>query len=141
MNEKVRIYHHYLHTKKHLKRSSILKLETEVGLKEGHQQCASYLEQQVADLLTNPALLDQAARDVLLEEVEHVFSAEDNEKFLSLPSLSDVKKRVSASNLLAAPGTDGIPSLLYSKCWDVIGPALTEVVQAIYNGGQPTPSM
>ena len=115
MNEKVRIYHHDLH-KKHLKRSSILKLETEVGLKEGHQQCASYLEQQVADLLTNPALLDQAARDVLLEEVEHVFSAEDNEKFLSLPSLSDVKKRVSASNLLAAPGTEGIPSLLYSKC-------------------------
>ena len=128
-------------TKKHLKHSSILELETKVGLKEGHQQCASYLEQQVADLLTNPALLDQAARDVLLEEVEHVFSAEDNEKFLSLPSLSDVKKRVSASNLLAAPGTDGIPSLLYSKCWDVIGPALTEVVQAIYNGGQPTPSM
>ena len=140
MNEKVRIYHHDLH-RKHLKRSSILKLQTDGGLMEGHEQCASYLEQQVADLLTNPALFDQTARDVLLGEVEPVFSAKDNEKFLSLPSLSDVKKRVLASNLLAAPGTDGIPSMLYSKCWDVMGPALTEVVQAIYRGGQPTQSM
>ena len=137
MNEKVRIYHHDLHRKQF----SILKLQTEVGLMEGHGQSASYLEQQVADLLTHPALLDQAARDVLLGEVELVFSAKDNENFLSLPSLNDVKKRVSTSNLLAAPGTDGIPSLLYSKCWDVMGPALTEVVQAIYKGGQPTQSM
>ena len=43
MNEKVRIYHHDLH-KKHLKRSSILKLQTEAGLMEGHDQCANYLE-------------------------------------------------------------------------------------------------
>ena len=140
MNEKVRIYHHDLH-KKHLKRSSILKLQTEAGLMEGHDQCANYLEQQVADLLLHPAQVDQAARDVLLGEVEEVFSNEDNQNFLSLPSMSDVKKRVSASNLLAAPGTDGIPSLLYSKCWDVMGGPLTEVVQAIFNGGQPTLSM
>ena len=80
MNEKVRIYHHDLH-RKHLKRSSILKLQTEVGLMEGHGQSASYLEQQVADLLTHPALLDQAARDVLLGDVELVCSFEDNEKF------------------------------------------------------------
>ena len=33
--EKVRIYHHGLH-KKHLKRSSIMKLQTEIGLLEGH---------------------------------------------------------------------------------------------------------
>ena len=132
MNEKVRIYHHDLH-KKHLKRSSILKLQTEAGLMEGHDQCANYLEQQVADLLLHPAQVDQAARDVLLGEVEEVFSNEDNQNFLSLPSMSDVKKRVSASNLLAAPGTDGIPSLLYSKCWDVMGGPLTEVVQAIFN--------
>ena len=52
-----------------------------------------------------------------------------------------VKKVVDKSNLLAAPGTDGIPSYLYSKCWDVMGPPLTEVVQAIHQGGQPTLSM
>ena len=140
MNEKVRIYHHDLH-RKHLKRSSILKLQTEAGLLEGHEQCSSYLEQQVADLLTHPGLLDPAAQELLLGEVQQVFTAEDNVKFLAVPGLSDVKKRISNSNLLAAPGTDGIPSLLYSKCWDVVGPALTEVVQAIHSGGQPTLSM
>ena len=34
-SEKVRIYHHELH-QKNIKRSSILKLETEHGLVEGH---------------------------------------------------------------------------------------------------------
>ena len=140
MDEKVRIYHHDLH-RKHLKRSSILKLQTEAGLLEGHEQCSSYLEQQVADLLTHPALLDPGAQEVLLGEVEKVFTAEDNAKFLTLPSLSTVKRRISNSNLLAAPGTDGIPSLLYSKCWNVMGSALTEVVQAIHTGGHPTQSM
>ena len=76
-NEKVRIYHHELH-KKHMKRSSILKLQTEHGLLEGHGPCASYLEQQVGDLLLHPAEFDQAARDCMLGEVEKVFTDEDN---------------------------------------------------------------
>ena len=67
--------------KKHLKRSSILKLQTEAGLVEGHEDCAAYLEQQVAELLGHPALFDQAASDVLLREVDKVFTDEDNQKF------------------------------------------------------------
>ena len=140
MNEKVRIYHHDLH-KKHLKRSSILKLQTEHGLLEGHDQCAAYLEGQVGDLLLHPAPIDQAARDCLLGEITKVFTAKDNENLLKVPDMKVVKKVVDKSNLLAAPGTDGIPSYLYSKCWDVMGPPLTEVVQAIHQGGQPTLSM
>ena len=139
-NETVRIYHHELH-KKHVKRSSILKLQSENGLLEGHQECASYLEEQVGDLLLHPAGVDQVARDIMLNEVEEVFTEEDNENLLSLPELKDVKETVDSSNLLAAPGTDGIPSLLYSKCWEVMGPALTQVVQAIFMGEQPTHSM
>ena len=140
MNEKVRIFHHDLH-KKHLKRSSILKLLTESGIVEGHDECAGYLENQVAELLLNPAPVDQTARNIMLGEVEEVFTEKDNESFLSIPAMSDVKEVLSNSNLLAAPGTDGIPSLLYSKCWDVMGPSLTEVVQSISKGGQPTLSM
>ena len=139
-SEKVRIDHHDLH-KKHLKKSSILKLQTEFGLLEGHDQCAAFLENQVEDLLLNPATVDQAARESMLNEVEQVFTAQDNEKLLALPSMDDVKVTLANSNLLAAPGTDGIPSLLYSKCWEVMGTALTEVVQAIHQGGKPTPSM
>ena len=139
-SEKVRIYHHDLH-KKSIKRSSILKLQTEHGLLEGHGECARYLESQVADLLLQPAALHQGARDVLLEEVEKVFTEKDNEEFAKLPDEMEVKKVLDASNLLAAPGTDGIPSLLYHKCWEVMGEPLTEVVQAIHSGVQPTPSM
>ena len=134
MNEKVRIFHHDLH-KKHLKRSSILKLQTDSGAVEGHDEYAQFLEIQVADLLLHPAPVDDAARNIMLGEVEKVFTEEDNKVFLTLPEMSDVKKVLSKSNLLAAPGTDGIPSLLYSKCWDIMGPSLTEVVQAIFNGG------
>ena len=124
-----------------MKRSSILKLQTETGLIEGHEHCAAYLESQVGDLLLHPAPVDQPARDCLLAEVDKVFTAKDNEKLMKIPDLNDVKKVLDASNLLAAPGTDGIPSLLYSKCWDVMGSPLTEVAQAISRGGQPTLSM
>ena len=99
------------------------------------------MESQVADLLLHPAPVDDDARNIMLGEVEKVFTEEDNKVFLTLPEMSDVKKVLSKSNLLAAPGTDGIPSLLYSKCRDIMGPSLTEVVQAIFNGGQPTLSM
>ena len=46
-----------------------------------------------------------------------------------------------SSNLAAAPGTDGIPSLLYHVCWDHLGEALTEVVRTIHLGSKPTRSM
>ena len=77
----------------------------------------------------------------MLNEIDPVFSAQDNQKLLCLPTEDDVKKVISKSNLHAAPGTDGIPSLLYSKCWDVMGGPLTEVIIAIHRGGIPTGSM
>ena len=55
-----------------------------------------------------------------------------------LPSKEDVKNSVSTSNLHAAPGTDGLTSYLYHHCWDTLGDALTEVVQATHGGEPPT---
>ena len=141
LGETVRLYHHELH-KKHLKRSYILKLQTENGLLEGHAACASYLEQQVKDLLLQPAPIDQIARNTLLAEIqENDFTDDDNDMLLATPTSKEVREIVSSSNLMAAPGTDGIPSLLYSTCWDVMGGPLTEVVKAIYQGENPTKSM
>ena len=139
-SEKIRIFHHDLH-QKHVKRSSILKLQTEQGLIVGHKDCAKYLEKKVTDLLCYPATVDQEAREILLREVENVFSDRDNEKLLAAPTEEEVRKRLSRSNLLAAPGTDGIPSLLYNKCWATLGSSLTEVVKCIHRGGAPTQSM
>ena len=42
--------------------------------------------------------------------------------------MQDVKDTVAASNLHAAPGNDGIPSLFYKVCWDIIGEALSDVM-------------
>ena len=114
-NEKVRIYHHELH-KKHIKRSSILKLQTDDGMKEGHDKCASYLEAQVGHLLLNPGVLDQVAREAMLREVDKVFTDRDNSKLPSKPSQEEVRKVITKSNVSAAPGSDGIPCLLYDRC-------------------------
>ena len=141
LNERTRLYHHELH-KKQLKKTSILQLQTEHGLIEGHSACAEYLEKQVEDLLLQRHPLDVGARETLLSEMQaKVFNETDNEKLLTLPTAREVKEVVSNSNQLAAPGTDGIPSLLYSACWETMGSALTEVVQAIHAGGRPTKSM
>ena len=137
MNEKVGIYHHDIH-KKNLKRSSILKLQTEKGLLEGLAQCASYPEDQVAELLLHPAPLHQGARDCLLGEVQKVFSDEDNKTFLAIPDEDEVKEVLNKSNLLAAPGTDGIPSLLYHECWPIMKVSYTKVIQSIFQGNKPT---
>ena len=66
---------------------------------------------------------------------------EENTNLLEIPDHQAVKEVVDESNQHAAPGSDGIPSLLYSKCWHIIGSALTEVVQEIWKGGKPTESM
>ena len=86
--EQTRIYHHELH-RKHLKKSSILKLETESALLIGHDDCAKYLENLVADLLNNSAELDHAAQAILLSEIDPVVTEEDN---IMLGKVPDKKK-------------------------------------------------
>ena len=54
----------------------------------------------------------------MLNEVGEVFSDQDNMLLLAPPTEDEVKKVLSSSNLLAAPGIDGIPGLVYSERWD-----------------------
>ena len=133
MNEKTTLYHHEL-LKKVIKKSSILKLQTDNGVLEGHSKCAKYLEKTVEDLLLHPAALDKVAQDILLKEVKVVFTEQDNKKFMTKPTKDTVLKVLSNSNLLAAPGTDGIPALLYKEHWDLLGDHLTGVMTAIFEG-------
>jgi hypothetical protein len=138
-SEKVRIYHHELH-QKHIRKSSILKLQTKDILLEGHSACANFLEQAVGELLLHPADLDHAAQACLLNDVVPVFTEADNLLLCTPPTKQDVKDVLSASNLHAAPGSDGITGFLYSECWDILGDSLTESMQAIHGGLQPTTS-
>ena len=138
-SEKVRIYHHEIH-QKHIKRSAILKLKAQNKLLEGHKACAEYLHKEVANLLLHPADLDPVAQGILLDEVDQVFTEEDNKMLTSKPTKTEVEESVKSSNVQAAPGIDGISSLVYRDCFDVLGDALTEVAQAVFNGQQPTKS-
>ena len=54
------------------------------------------------------------------------------------PDKEEVKKSVCSSNLHAAPGSDGLTSILYQQCWDILGDPLTEVIQSVHMGHSPT---
>jgi hypothetical protein len=139
-NEKVTIYHHKIH-KKIINKSAILKLDTPAGLLEWHGNCAAYLENDVKKRLLVDAELVPLAQEQLLEEVLPCFTEPDNVILRAPPTKTDVKKTVDDSNLNAAPGNDGIPSLLYKACWDTMGDALTDVMHEIFLCKPLPPSM
>ena len=90
---------------------------------------------------THPGQLDHVAQQTLLNEISPVFTEKDINMFLKPPSKDDVWKTVCKSNLNAAPGSDGIPSLAYKECWSVLGDALTEVMLAVHHCQPLQPSM
>ena len=105
---------------------------------EGHTACADFLEKTVEELLLNPAQLNPMAQSALLENVEAVFTEDENLKLLAEPTRQEVIDTLAKSHLHAAPGTDGLTSYFYHKCFDIIGDSLTEVVIAVFNGNKPT---
>jgi exonuclease III len=138
-SEKIRINHQSLHQKAST-RTSILRLQTESGLLEGHAACAQHLEQTVAAHLLQPAALDTAAQQFLLSEVQQVFTEADNTMMRALPDKEEVRTVLMSCRAHAAPGTDGLTAHLYQKHWDLLGDGLTEVILAVFRGQQPTAS-
>ena len=137
LNEKVRIYHHDLHRKLKQK-SAILKLQTPLGIVEGHHACAEAVEKSVADHLLHPANLNPAAQDLLLQEVEPCFTEADNLFLESPPTKDEVKQVLLSCNSHAAPGTDGITAYFYKKHWNLIGDQLTHIITNVFLGSKPT---
>ena len=70
-SEQTLIYHHEK-LQKSRKRSSILKLNPQGELVEGHQNCGSLLQGEARALQDNTSSLDTKAQDELLEVVEEV---------------------------------------------------------------------
>ena len=118
---------------KSIKKSAILKLQTPEGIIEGHAKCSQFLEKEVKNLLLTDAGLDHSAQELLLEEIVPCFSEADNAALKSPPTSEMVKKTVESSNLHAAPGCDGLPSLFYKACWNTMGAPLTEVMQEVFH--------
>ena len=96
-------------------RRAILKLQTEAGLLMGYTACACI----------GWACIHRCWQ----------------QNWLNRPTSTRVLEVVSASNLYAAPGTDGLPSQLYKECWNVLGNPLTEVMSEIFEEKALRPSM
>ena len=96
---------------------------------KGHKKCSEYITQSVANLLETPYNFCATSQNVLLNEVEPVFTEEDNEKMLEIPNKSEIYDILKDSNLHAAPGNDCITSYFYYKLFDIIGSTLTRIVQ------------
>ena len=133
VSEKVRIFHHEQHIK-HCKKSAILKLDIGEEVLIGHDACSEFLVGQVKNLLGQPANLSAEAQNILLAQVPSVFSEAQNKALLAPPEKEEIKNILFNSNLNAAPGTDGITSLLYKVHWDILGDALVEIVEAVHQG-------
>ena len=118
-----------------------MKLETELGIVEGHENCAKYLEGKVHELLDRPAELDSDAQNQLLQYVEQVFTDADNEMLEQMPTMNELYETLNESNLKSAAGSDGIPGLVYKECWSSLGKSLCDVVKDIFSGSPPTTSM
>ena len=80
------------------------------------------------------------AEDHLLSFIEPVFTDSDNEMLRALPTESEIKKVIHASNQDASPGSDGISSLFYLLSWDIIKDMLLKVICEIHLGHTPTES-
>ena len=78
---------------------------------------------------------------LLLDELQPIVSDAENAMLGALPDKDEVFNFVKGSNLRAAPGTDGITSLVYKLCWDSLGDSLTAVAQAKHEGEKLPGSM
>ena len=92
-------------------------------------------------LLETEAELDEAAQGQLLDEVEEVFVAKDNEMLEAEITDEEVRESLKTSNKKAAPGGDGITFLVSDLCWSSLGKDLCNVIREVAKAGTPTESM
>ena len=77
-------------------------------------------------------LLCLDSQEHLLDELDVIFTEEDNNKLLKLPDKTEVKAVLQNSYLHAAPSTYGITIYLYYKLFNFLGDSLTEVVKQFF---------
>ena len=91
--------------------------------------------------MCHPAELDKNAQNSLLNLVTPVFTDSDNNMLEAVPTQEEILKVLSASNLEASAGSDGISSLVYKQCWDSLGDSLFRVMKSLFEGSPLPVSM
>ena len=97
-----------------------------------------YLENNVEQMFGTAPVLDHAAQQQLLEEVEEVFTEEDNVMMAAPATKDEVKKLLWKANVNSSPGSDGLTYLVYKECWEILGDALTDVCNCLHMGEDET---
>ena len=87
-NETLNLYHHDVHNKK-LKISAIISLETPNGPINGHEKCADF----ISNLLKNEFQFNTSSQKILLNEVDTVFTEEENTYLMKILSKSEIEKK------------------------------------------------
>ena len=100
----------------------------------------SYLEDQVANLLLQPANLYTLAQEELLQDIPISYTDDDNSILKKMPYKKEVRESIWSTNADAAPGTDGLTTFFYKHYWDSFGDMLTEVMQPVHQENSTTSS-
>ena len=139
-SEKIQSYH-YDKLNRVRKRSSILKLKTKNGeLVSGHAKCADLLNKEALELMSSEVDLDERAQRELLEQVDKVFTDQDNQMLDKPITNEEVWESLLRANRSSSPGSDSISYSVYIHCWPLLGP-LCDVIRAVVEKGRPTESM
>ena len=136
-SESMNLYHHKIHRKKN-SRSVTLALDSPNGPITRHKKCSDFINDSVANLLENDYEFDERSKNILSNKLETVFTEEDNETIMKVPSKEEVRKVLQSSNLHAAPGSDGPTNYFYLKCFNTIGDTLVEELQTIFKYERPS---
>jgi hypothetical protein len=71
----------------------------------------------------------------LLGHIDSRITPEMNELLGKEFIVKEVEEALDSIGDLKAPGVDGMPSIFYKKCWDIVGGKVTEEVLNVLNGG------
>lgn len=115
------------------RRNKIKKLRREDGSwVEGESEKWCFIANYFSKLFRSNG--EQNVNDLLVA-VEPKVQPYMNELLLSSFTASKVKEALDAIGDLKAPGPDGMPSVFYKNCWDLVGNRLTNEVLTVLNGG------
>ena len=71
----------------------------------------------MADIIKTPFAFIKEEQDILLEEVDVVFTEEDNLALTATPDLKEVKLILQKANYKGVLGMAGFNNYLYHKCF------------------------
>ena len=136
MSDTTRLYH-FESLKKYIKSSWISKIEVDGIVYSDKHNIEEVINNKLEASLSQSFVLDVDKCNKLfsfnipkIDDTENILFCKD----ISLKELRNALRQLRAS---ASPGLDAIPSTLYLKLFDLIGPHLCQVLNDILHGEQP----